>query len=325
MNTNNSFAEKYRPQFIEDISGNINVIKLFKQFSQENSNMPNLILVGPPGTGKTTSILCLAKQILGTNYKNCVMELNASDDRGIDIVRNKIKVFAQKMVDLPANKHKIVILDECDNMTTCAQSALRRIMEDFSKSTRFVFLCNYSSQIIEAIHSRCCIIRYKPISNESMKNRLIYICEQENINYTDQGINNIIFITNGDMRKAVNTLQAVSTYNNIIDEESVNNICDTPPKDIINDIILDSFDNADNFLKALNKIEKLCDEGYSPLDICNVIFKIIRNIDLDICKSEKKLKLISKISNCYINLSNKGTSKIQLCGLLADFNQIINC
>ncbi len=324
MNINNSFAEKYRPQLIDDISGNSNVVKLFKQFSQENNNMPNLILVGPPGTGKTTSILCLAKQILQDKYRDCVMELNASDDRGIDIVRNKIKVFAQKMVSLPENKHKIVILDECDNMTTCAQSALRRIMEDYSKSTRFVFLCNYSSQIIEAIHSRCCIIRYKPIEQNSMKDRLIYICQKENINYTKEGIENIIFITNGDMRKAVNVLQAASAYNNNIDEDTVNNICDPPPKNIITELIYDSFGDPDSFLKAINKIEKLCDDGYSPLDICNVIFKIIKNIDSTKCEANKKIKIISKISYCYINLSNKGTSKIQLCGLLADINQIMN-
>jgi replication factor C subunit 2/4 len=320
---NNSFAEKYRPQFINDISGNPSVIKLFQQFIDDNSNMPNLLLVGPPGTGKTTSILCLARQILKDNFKECVMELNASDDRGIDVVRNKIKIFAQKMVSLPKNKYKIVILDECDNMTTCAQSALRRIMEDYSKSTRFVFLCNYSSQIIEAIHSRCCVIRYKPISNESMNERLAFICNQENIKFTNDGINSIIFISCGDMRKAVNILQAASSYKNLIDEESVNNICDPPPKNIINDIIINSF-NTDEFMNAISKIEELCDEGYSALDICNVIFKIVRNIDSDICESDKKIKLISKISYCYINLSNKGTSKIQLCGLLADFNQIYN-
>jgi replication factor C subunit 2/4 len=319
----NSYAEKYRPQFIEDISGNINVIQLFKQFSEENGNMPNLILIGPPGTGKTTSILCLARKILGEKYKECVMELNASDDRGIDVVRNKIKVFAQKVVSLPENKYKIVILDECDNMTTCAQSALRRIMEDFSKSTRFVFLCNYSSQIIEAIHSRCCIIRYKPISNECMKKRLIYICDKENIEYTNEGIESIVFITDGDMRKAVNTLQATASYNNIIDEESVNNISDPPPKTIITNIIDNAF-NIEKFNDAIDLIDEICNEGYSPLDILSVIFKIVRNIDATLIEPTKKIKLISEIATCYTNLSNKGSSKIQLCGLISNFNIIYN-
>ena len=249
------------------------------------------------------------------------MELNASDDRGIDIVRNKIKIFAQKKVTLESNKQKIVILDECDNMTTCAQSALRRIMEDYSNSTRFVFLCNYSSQIIEAIHSRCCIIRYKPISKDSVKARLSYICDKENIIYTDEGIDSIIFNTEGDMRKAVNTLQAAAAYNNIIDEESVNSICDLPPKNIISDIITNLLNKNVDFIVSIDKIEQLCDDGYSALDICSVLFKVVRAYN---CEPSKKIELISEIASCYTNLSNKGTSKIQLSGMIANFYKIMS-
>jgi replication factor C subunit 2/4 len=321
MLRNTSLTEKYRPKEISDIFGNEYVVKLFHNFSA-NGNMPNLILSGPPGTGKTSSILCLAKNLLGDDYRNCVMELNASDDRGIDIVRNKIKTFAQKSVSLPKNKHKIVILDESDSMTTCAQNALRRILEDYSHSTKFVFLCNHSSQIIEALHSRCCIIRYKPITSTAMFERLSYICEQEEVPYSSGGLEQIVFLTDGDMRKAVNTLQAVIGYaknasdnEGIVNEENVNSICDPPPRDVIMSVITDVFKGEQGFISALQKMEQICDDGYSPIDVCIVFFKILKTESMD---TQKKINCIKELSKCYNNLITKGNAKIQLCGLLAN-------
>ena len=143
--------------------------------------MPNIILSGPPGIGKTTSILCLAHELLGSNYKEGVLELNASDDRGIDTVRNRIKMFAQKKVTLPEGFHKIVILDEADSMTVAAQQALRRTMEIYSKTTRFALACNTSSKIIEPIQSRCAMLRYTRLSDKDLHRRLMEICEAEKV------------------------------------------------------------------------------------------------------------------------------------------------
>jgi replication factor C subunit 2/4 len=147
------WVEKYRPVLLKDIVGNSETTSRLQIIANEG-NLPNIIISGPPGTGKTTSIHCLANEMLQDHYKDAVLELNASDDRGIDVVRNNIKLFAQKKVTLPPGKHKIIILDEADSMTTGAQQALRRTMEIYSNTTRFALACNMSNKIIEAIQSR---------------------------------------------------------------------------------------------------------------------------------------------------------------------------
>jgi replication factor C subunit 2/4 len=143
--------------------------------------MPNLILSGPPGTGKTTSVLALARTMLGDAFKEAVLELNASDDRGIEVVRGRIKAFAQKKVTLPPGKHKIIILDEADSLTADAQAALRRTMETYSRVTRFCIICNYISRIIDPLASRCTKFRFKPLAREAMVARLSEIAAAEGV------------------------------------------------------------------------------------------------------------------------------------------------
>jgi replication factor C subunit 2/4 len=162
------WVEKYRPSVLADIVGNAETVERLKVIAEEG-NMPNLIIAGPPGTGKTTSVTCLARAMLGAAYKEALLELNASDDRGIDVVRNKIKMFAQKKVTLPPGRHKIIILDEADAMTKGAQQALRRTMEVYSATTRFALACNNSTKIIEPIQSRAAILRYTKLSNEEVR------------------------------------------------------------------------------------------------------------------------------------------------------------
>eukprot|EP00954_Amorphochlora_amoebiformis_P019388 1332242-Amorphochlora_amoeboformis.AAC.1 len=158
------WIEKYRPKTLKEVVGNFETIQRLSIIAK-NGNMPNLIIAGPPGIGKTSSISCLARDMLGSSFKEAVLELNASDDRGIEVVRNKIKMFAQKKVTLPAGKHKIIILDEADSMTASAQQALRRTMELYSSTTRFALACNISSKIIEPIQSRCAILRFSKLKD----------------------------------------------------------------------------------------------------------------------------------------------------------------
>ncbi len=198
--------EKYRPALLSDIVGNSETVERLKVIAAEG-NMPNLIIAGPPGTGKTTSVTCLARAMLGPAYKEALLELNASDDRGIDVVRNKIKLFAQKKVTLPPGRHKIVILDEADAMTKAAQQALRRTMEIYSATTRFALACNNSTKIIEPIQSRAAILRYTKLSNDEVALRLLQVIKAEKISYDDSGIEALLFTCEGDMRNALNNLQ----------------------------------------------------------------------------------------------------------------------
>ena len=141
--------------------------------------MPNLILVGPPGTGKTSSTLCMANQMLGDTVKQAVLEMNASDERGIEVVRDKIKGFAHQKVNVPPGMHKIIILDEADSLTASAQQALRMVMTEFSSTTRFALACNDSSKLIEPIQSRCAIVRFTKLSDIEMQRRLLQIVDME--------------------------------------------------------------------------------------------------------------------------------------------------
>jgi replication factor C subunit 2/4 len=222
MNTTANFeapwVEKHRPQFLCDIVGNCEAVSRLAAIS-EVGNLPNIILAGPPGIGKTTSVLCLARQMLGDSYKNAVLELNASDARGIDVVRNKIKMFAQKKVTLPPHRHKLIILDEADSMTNAAQQALRRTMEIYSHTTRFALACNNSTKIIEPIQSRCAVLRYTRLSDAEVLSRLQDVAALENVSYDTAGLEAIVFVAEGDMRNALNSMQStVSGFGRVSSE-----------------------------------------------------------------------------------------------------------
>ena len=190
--------------------------------------MPHVIISGMPGIGKTTSILCLARQLLGDAYKEAVLELNASDERGIDVVRNRIKGFAQKKVTLPAGRQKLVILDEADSMTSGAQQALRRTMEIYSSTTRFAFACNQSNKIIEPLQSRCAILRYSRLTDAQIVKRLTQICEAEKVEYSEDGLAALVFSAEGDMRQAINNLQSTHAGFGFVDGNNVFRVVDQP-------------------------------------------------------------------------------------------------
>ena len=176
------WVEKYRPRTLDELCGNVDAVSRLRLIAQDG-NLPNIIFAGPPGCGKTSAILCLCRALLPTTsmFKEAVLELNASDDRGIDVVRNKIKMFAQKKVRLPPGRHKVVILDEADSMTSGAQQALRRTMELYSSTTRFALACNMSTKIIEPIQSRCAIIRFTRLSEKQVLERIVDVANKESV------------------------------------------------------------------------------------------------------------------------------------------------
>lgn len=207
--TSRSWVEKYRPDTLKKVTSQKNVINSLKNVAREK-NIPHLIFFGPSGCGKTSTILALARDIFKEEFDKRTIELNASDERGISVIRNKIKKYAKFSVNSKNKsipKWKLIILDEADSMTGESQCALRRIMEEYSYITRFCIICNYHNKIIDPIVSRCSLFRFKPIEKYLIFNRLKEISELENVKIKDKDINKIIDISRGDLRKAINSLQ----------------------------------------------------------------------------------------------------------------------
>jgi len=273
--------------------------------------MPNLILSGPPGTGKTTSVLALARTLLGDAFKEGVLELNASDDRGIDVVRGRIKAFAQKKVTLPAGKHKVIILDEADSMTEGAQQAMRRTMELYSSTTRFALACNLSEKIIEPIQSRCAVLRYSKLTDQQVLRRLQEVLQAEQAPFNESGLEALIFTAEGDMRQALNNAQATMAGFGLICTENVFKVCDQPHPLLVRECLA-SAQQAD-YEKANGVVEELWGRGYCGLDIVGTLFRITK---LEPMNEELKLEFIKEIGFAHMRVLDGLDSLLQISGLI---------
>ena len=313
-------VEKYRPTDLSEIVGNVYEIDKLNKFIKSNY-IPNIIIEGEPGTGKTSAILCFVRKYLGSSYNENSIELNASDDRGIDIVRSKIKTFSQKINGSTKENIilKIVILDEADNMTSSAQLALRRIMELYEDTTRFVFTCNNIENIIDALQSRCNILHFGNIKKEDTLVRLKYISEQENIDISANGINAIheICENKSDLRQMINILEFIKANADImkknIDKEIIYNICDKPSPYLVNKSLQNII--SYNFNDALNILINLRNSGFSNIDISQTLFNQVKILPIDKEIILNCCEIIGKYLKIFLN---KSDSEIQLASLLSE-------
>lgn len=305
------WVEKYRPRSLDDVVGNEDTVSRLRAIARDG-NMPHMIISGMPGIGKTTSVHALAHELLGDAYHEAVLELNASDERGIDVVRGRIKQFAQKRVNLPAGRHKIVILDEADSMTPGAQQALRRTMEIYANTTRFAFACNQSNKIIEPLQSRCAILRFGRLSDEQILARLLQVIAAENVKYSDDGLSALLFSAEGDMRQALNNLQSTASGFGFVNSENVFKVVDQPHPVVVRRMLKNCMNSQ--LEDALTDMEELWGKGYSAIDIISTLFRLCKTIE---ASETRRLQLLREVGFTQLRVLDGLNSKLQVAGLLA--------
>ena len=307
------WIEKYRPQKLDDIVGQDEIVERLSSYVK-SGNLPHLLFTGSAGVGKTTAAVTLAREFFKDSWQMNFRELNASDERGIDVVRNQIKQFA-RTTPLGDATFKILFLDEADALTTDAQSALRRTMESYAQTCRFILSCNYSSKIIDPIQSRCAIYRFKPLGEAAVKEEVHRIARKEGLSITKEAMDAIIYIAQGDMRKAINALQGAAIINNKIDEQMVYAITSTARPDEIDDLLKRSlggdFDGAESVLAFL-----LHDRGIAPNELINQCYRAIVKMSLD---RGLKVELIDHLGETDFRLSEGANSDIQMEAMIARF------
>lgn len=305
------WSEKYRPKTLDDMVDQKEIVERLKSFAKSR-NVPHCIFAGPPGTGKTTAALCLARDLYGGAYRDRIMELNASDARGINVVRETVKTFA-RVRSIGEISFKIMVLDEADNMTSDAQQALRRTMERYTETCRFILIANYSGKIIEPIQSRCAPFRFTYLPREEQDRCLRLIAEKEGLKLLGEGLEAIFEVYGGDLRRAINTLQAAASLNRPVDAKVVYSIAGRANPADVREMIQTAMKG--DFLDARKQLRNMIQKyGVAGSDI-------IRQIHTEIFRGNlperSKMRLADIVGEIDYRLVEGASEEVQLSALLA--------
>jgi len=304
------WVEKYRPERLKDVVGHPDITERLQSYV-DRDDLPHLLFAGPAGTGKTASAVSIAKEIYGDDWQDNFLELNASDQRGIDVVRDRIKDFARS--SFGGHDYRVIFLDEADALTDDAQSALRRTMEQFSNNTRFILSCNYSSKIIDPIQSRCAVFRFAQLGDDAVADHLRTIAGNEGLEYTEDGIDALVYAADGDMRRAINALQAASATGEVVDEETVYAITATARPEEIEDMVTEAL--GGDFTAARATLDDLLtNRGLAGGDIIDQIHRSVWSFDV---AEAAAVRLLDRLGEADYRIAEGANERVQLEALLA--------
>ncbi|KAM9007915.1 replication factor C subunit 4 [Ara ararauna] len=315
------WVEKYRPKNVDEVAFQDEVVAVLKK-SLEGADLPNLLFYGPPGTGKTSTILAAARELYGPElFRQRVLELNASDERGIQVIREKVKAFAQLTASGSRSDgkvcppFKIVILDEADSMTSAAQAALRRTMEKESKTTRFCLICNYISRIIEPLTSRCSKFRFKPLSDKIQQQRLLDVSEKEQVKISNEAVSYLVKVSEGDLRKAITFLQSATRLmgGKEITEKIVTEIAGVIPREKIDELLSVCWSGSFEKLETLAK--NLINDGYAVAQLVNQLHDAV--VESENYSDKQKSVIVEKLAEVDKCLADGADEYLQLMSLCA--------
>ena len=310
------WVEKYRPKSLSEVVGQDEIVARLKAYAKEG-NMPHLLFAGPAGTGKTTSAIALARDMFKENWQQNYVELNASDERGIDVVRSKIKEVA-RLAPLAGSPFKIIFLDESDNLTADAQAALRRTMETYTRTSRFILSANYSSRLIEPIQSRCAVFRFRPLKPEAIREYIGRVAKGEKLKVTDDGMEALVYVAQGDMRRAVNSLQVAASIGTTIDGDALYKAASTVRPEETKKLIERAL--GGEFLQAREILDKLLIEyGLAGEDVVRQLHRAVFDLNVP---DEYKVRLVDRIGEADFRLIEGSNERIQIEALLAHIAMI---
>ncbi len=312
------WVEKHRPRSVNEIKGQPSIVSRLRAYAN-NGTFPHLMLAGPPGTGKTTAAMALTRDIYGEEFRNNLLEMNASDERKLESIRTKVKNFARTSPYGNA-PFKIIFLDEADALTNDAQGALRRIMEQHAATCRFILSCNYSSKIIEPIQSRCAVFRFRPLANDQVETQIKFVAESEEVELDQDACEAIVRVSLGDLRKAITALQVAAAVNKKVTRELVYETTATAPPEVLHQYLLAC--REDGFHAARRRLKEILNNfGLAGTDFINQLHRTL--YDVDFLTEPAKLELTRLMAEIDFRLVEGGGEQLQLDSLTAHISTVL--